>query len=193
MSEGERRRRVLDAGLATFVRFGLRRTTMADIAQAAGMSRPSLYQLFDSKDAIFAAVLRDMGDRALAAIAAALPTQRDERDRLRLVIELWCVAGYALASTSPEATELVDASNDAGHEVMNAIYSQVETIIADILEPAAGADSTRAASVLMATARGFKHKRPSVENYREQMFKTIDIILAAYGSSAERRTAEEQK
>lgn len=193
MTEAERRRRVLDAGLATFVRFGLRRTTMADIAQAAGMSRPSLYQLFDSKDAIFAAVLRDMGDRALASIAAALPAQRDKRDRLRLVIEQWCVAGYALASTSPEASELVDASNDAAPEVMNAIYSQVESIIADILEPAAGADSARAASVLMAAARGFKHKRPSVESYREQMFQTIDIILAAYGPSAQRRAVEERR
>ncbi len=42
--------KILDAGLALFVEFGLRRTTMEDVATRAGIGRATAYRRFADKD-----------------------------------------------------------------------------------------------------------------------------------------------
>lgn len=49
--------RILDATLRQLELHGMRRTTMDDIAQAAGLSRPTLYEYFANKDAIYTATV----------------------------------------------------------------------------------------------------------------------------------------
>ena len=48
---------VLDAAAACYMRFGVSKTTAADIAQEVGISRATLYRRFGSHEAIFLAVL----------------------------------------------------------------------------------------------------------------------------------------
>jgi AcrR family transcriptional regulator len=48
---------VLDAAAACYVRLGVARTTAADVARAAGISRATLYRRHGSQEAIFLAVL----------------------------------------------------------------------------------------------------------------------------------------
>lgn len=62
----ERREAVLSAAMATFERYGYRRTSMETLAEAADMSRPALYQYFRNKEAVF----REMAQWALEANAA---------------------------------------------------------------------------------------------------------------------------
>jgi AcrR family transcriptional regulator len=49
--------RILEAAQEIFGRFGLKKTSMADIAQAAGMGKASIYHYFASKEHLFAAVI----------------------------------------------------------------------------------------------------------------------------------------
>ena len=53
------RRRVLDAAAELFVTQGYAGTTLRQIAAAAGIQAGSIYHHFDSKDALFVAVLRN--------------------------------------------------------------------------------------------------------------------------------------
>jgi AcrR family transcriptional regulator len=48
---------VLDAATSCYLRFGVAKTTAADIAQGVGVSRATLYRRFGSHEAIFLAVL----------------------------------------------------------------------------------------------------------------------------------------
>jgi AcrR family transcriptional regulator len=51
--------RILEAALSRFRRWGVAKTTMGDIADAAGMQRPQLYRHFENKDAlIVGAIIR---------------------------------------------------------------------------------------------------------------------------------------
>jgi AcrR family transcriptional regulator len=180
MVEEKRSRKVLDAALAVFVRFGFRKTTMGDIANAAKISRPALYLIFPNKEAAFDAVLRDMGARAMAQIRGEIPSLPDRRARLRCAVEHWCVSGYALASSSPAARDLVEETQQGGRSVMQQIYREFEQIIIDILGPGAGPPPETMASLLSAAAQGFKHSEPTVEEYRQHLFQSIDILLAAH-------------
>ena len=48
---------ILTAGLDTFSQFGFRGTTLDQVAEAAGLSKPNLLYYFPSKDAIYTALL----------------------------------------------------------------------------------------------------------------------------------------
>jgi len=53
----DRRAKLLDAAAAAFVEHGFQRTQMDDIAERLGVSKGTIYRTFDSKDALFAAVI----------------------------------------------------------------------------------------------------------------------------------------
>jgi AcrR family transcriptional regulator len=50
--------RILDAALAEFTEFGLRRVTMDDVARRAGVHRVTIYRRFDGKNALVQAVIQ---------------------------------------------------------------------------------------------------------------------------------------
>jgi len=58
-SDAERRDTLLSAAERVFLARGYVSTTMADIAQAAGMSKKTIYQVFESKKALFDALMID--------------------------------------------------------------------------------------------------------------------------------------
>ena len=91
MSEGTstRRDQVVQAAIGVFLRYGYARTTMADIAQAAGLSRPTLYLEFPDKDAIFHAVVDAMVANKLTEIRQGLPRYRGFKAKLRFACEAW--------------------------------------------------------------------------------------------------------
>lgn len=68
------RERMLDAARAEFIAHGIARTSVATIAQCAGVSRPTLYRQCGDKDQIIAAVVQrdviDFFSRAKVAVDA---------------------------------------------------------------------------------------------------------------------------
>ena len=66
-----RRDQLLDAAEQVFLSQGLRATTVADVAAAAGLAKGTVYLHFDSKDALVAALRRRYLDRADEALQAA--------------------------------------------------------------------------------------------------------------------------
>jgi len=63
--------RILDAALRVFRRHGFRRSSIEQVAAAAGLTRQGLYHHFQSKEALFRAVIEALYDGALAAEIAA--------------------------------------------------------------------------------------------------------------------------
>lgn len=63
----ERERRILKAALSVFSGKGFGGASMDDIAAAAGITKPTLYQYFASKDELFTAMLCDERDHMLAS------------------------------------------------------------------------------------------------------------------------------
>src|SRR3979490_2171620 len=67
-NESARQTHVLEVALAVFARHGFRKTSIEDIAKAAGISRQGIYLHFKNKDEIFsAAIQRSLDDRLQAA------------------------------------------------------------------------------------------------------------------------------
>ena len=76
-----RRRQLLDTARAVFAERGYHPTAMNDIADAAGVTKPVLYQHFASKRDLYREVLDDVGGRleeTIAKAAAGAPGPREQ-------------------------------------------------------------------------------------------------------------------
>jgi AcrR family transcriptional regulator len=59
--------RILDATMLVFRRHGFRRSSIEQVAEAAGLTRQALYHHFESKEALFRAVIVRVHETAIAA------------------------------------------------------------------------------------------------------------------------------
>ena len=78
----ERRRQLLDVALTVFAARVYHATAMNDVAEAAGVTKPVLYQHFRSKRALYLELLEDVGGRLREAIDKATATADGPRDQV---------------------------------------------------------------------------------------------------------------
>lgn len=77
----ERRIQLLGAARRAFAESGFHETSMNDVAKVAGVTKPVLYQRFESKRDLYRTVLEDIGDRLMATVfesASAAVTPREQ-------------------------------------------------------------------------------------------------------------------
>ena len=101
---------VLDALTALFWRQGYAQTSMADVVEASGVHKPSLYRVFGTKDEIFAAVLHRYLDAQLAMIDELNQRSGTGPDRVHEFLDGF--AAIALADPGRNGCLMVVASNE---------------------------------------------------------------------------------
>jgi AcrR family transcriptional regulator len=184
----EKEARVIEAASAVFLKYGFRKTTMGDIAQAAGISRPALYLLFCNKERIFEAVLRRFSSGLLEDIRRRLQEGKSPRERLRLAFDLWAVKPFEMLAGSPEARELADCGFAFAAEALAGSYAAFEELLVAILEefPAGSAQPGRReiAHVLAASVRGFKGVARSAEELRGMIDSLLSLTEASLRQGA---------
>lgn len=81
---------ILKVALPTFLRYGFKKTSMDDIAKAAGITRQGLYFHFQNKDEIFAAsVKRALNDNMQAAVAALNDDRSSLENKIFNALDAW--------------------------------------------------------------------------------------------------------
>ena len=78
----ERRRQLLDVALDIFAERGFHSTAMDEVAQAAGVTKPVLYQHFPSKRALYVELLEDVGNQLLTQLTGATDRASTGRQRV---------------------------------------------------------------------------------------------------------------
>ena len=82
----ERRAQLLDAAREVFVAQGYHAAAMDDIAEAAGVSKPVLYQHFPGKLDLYLALLDQSSEALLAALDEALKSTSDNKLRVSATV-----------------------------------------------------------------------------------------------------------
>ncbi len=158
VSESERRVTLLSAAECVFLAKGYVATTMADIAQAAGMSKKTIYQVFDSKKELFDALMMDR-----LAVLRVLPDDGIRPPEAVLRSVLLDMARFVLAPKQIALTRLIlaeIASTPEVGDVLKARCVQVETAIQNWLALQASrglfdiTDVPSAAAMLLGSAFG---------------------------------------
>ena len=182
--DDDKRRRIGEAALEVFLRFGYRKVTMDDIARGAGMSRPALYLVFPNKESVFREVVRTGLDKLLDDIERGLPGRRTLAEQLTHVFHVSSVGSYELVGRAPAAAELLHASFDFVGDLFERYDRRLAEILERLLRAAArdpdGLRPTAAARarVLIAAARGFKSLAHDADDLSRLVSDLVQMTVA---------------
>jgi AcrR family transcriptional regulator len=84
----ERRALIVESAGRLFGRHGYDGARLDDVAAAAGVTKPILYRHFDSKKALYLALLERHRDD-LSGFADVIPSEGPVKQRVRAVLEVW--------------------------------------------------------------------------------------------------------
>lgn len=154
----DRRTSILAAALEMATSYGFRRTSMDDIARAAGISRPTLYQYFSGKDALFTAAIDYTVTQAFAAGEAAAETAPTASvERLAAYLAAVNLYWYGLLIAGPHGDEFLDTSNKLGRDKTAAARRH---LVGEVNRIAGLAPDDETGQILVAAAEGLKFRAP---------------------------------
>lgn len=182
---------VLDAAVTVFARYGFRKTSMDEVARAAGISRQGLYLQFIDKEALFRKAVAFKLSRQLNAAVMALADERTGlAARLVAACDQW--AGRYVGALGGDAADLMCASTSLAGATLSYYETQFEKALAQAvgISPlaafcsAAGFAPSDIARVLHATARGLKHTSKSRQEFLQGMTVAAHMFCAPLARQA---------
>src|ERR1700738_4203333 len=132
------REAILVAATAAFLRYGFKKTSMDDVARAAGVSRQGLYLYFDTKDFLFREALQHLVSHLIrAAHAVAEDGNLSLRDRLVGAFEAVHCSAFHNASRE-DALELLQSAQSAAAALLVQLERDLMGIATALLAGAGG-------------------------------------------------------
>jgi AcrR family transcriptional regulator len=179
--ESARQAHVLEAALAVFARHGFSKTSIEDIAKAAGISRQGIYLHFKNKDEVFSASIQKALDDGLLAANKIFDDDRlTLEEKLLKALDEWF--GRHVGLFQPEASDLVAQCErvlgDAVGKSSSSFQKGLEQVIlASYAKKTKGADKRAAtvAGMLCACGLTWKHSLSSREEFLEKMCDAIHL------------------
>ncbi len=137
MPRDQRRASLLQAASEVFTSRGYHAAAMDDIAEAAGVSKPVLYQHFPSKLDLYLALLDASCDSLVEVVSEALASNDHNADRVVATVE----AFYAFVSNASGEFRFVFESDLTSDVSVQKRLWQVNEEIADLLAAVIQADT----------------------------------------------------
>jgi AcrR family transcriptional regulator len=171
---------LLAAAFDSFARYGYARTTMNDIATAAGMSRPAVYLRVRNKDELLRAVGAELLRSSVTrAEAAAEDTALDLGARVEGVLLAKLDLILDLAARSEHAVELLAAHARVDADGSAAYAATIEALAARPLAERVPAGRAREiAAMLTRCVMGFEADLDDPPAARTRLHLLIDLVMA---------------
>jgi AcrR family transcriptional regulator len=134
------RRALLDAAAAEFADNGFHLASISAITRRAGVALGSFYTYFDSKDAIFRALVSDMSEQVRDHVAPALRAAQGGVDRERAGLESF----LRFVRTHKEIYRIIDEAEFVDPASFRRHYASTAERIGQRLRDAAAAGEVRA-------------------------------------------------
>ncbi len=176
--------RILDAAYECFTRHGVRRTTMDDIAAAAGMSRPAVYQYVRNKDDAFRRLASRLFDGALAQARMAAEGDEPLAERLYQVIAAKLDLAVRLTKDTPHAAELLDAGARLSGDLADSFLAAIRDLVTTIIKQAAdelnlnGTNPSEIADITLALTYGLENDLTAPQRTRRRLRLAIELLVA---------------
>jgi len=178
----EREAKIIEAAIAVFSRYGVKRATMQDIASEAGIVRQTLYNAFPNKEEVLRAVIRLMADQALAAIEADFKQDQALGEKLDILFDHLTIRPYDLLHQSHHASDIVEGMNAAARDEIAKAEGRNIVAFEEVLSPyekqilAAGLTLRGLSEFVQKAAGAFKYKARDREQLLE-LLRTLKVLV----------------
>jgi AcrR family transcriptional regulator len=179
-----RREALLEAAVGVFARYGFRKTSMDEVARAAGVSRQGLYLQFADKEELFRKAVTYKLSSQLSAAMLALSGNEPLHLRLIAACDAW--AGRFVGIANTDAADLMCASTSLAGATLADHESRFEKAVCNAIAASELADFCRqsgsspddVARALHATARGLKQTSRSRQEFLSGMTAAARMFCA---------------
>ncbi len=177
---------ILTAAFDVFAAYGFKRTSMDDIAKAAGMSRPALYQSFSNKVDIYRAIVTSFCNGLQAEFLNVVDSEKSAPEKLETVFKLAVVEPHAMMENMPHGEEIIGLKQDYAEDIFEdfdtTLNSVFETII--ISSNCPKDLSKDLANMLSQSVAGMKAKRMRSSELELGFAALLRVVAASLHASA---------
>ncbi|MDF1857157.1 TetR/AcrR family transcriptional regulator [Pseudooceanicola sp.] len=188
---GSRRDAIADVAMGLFARNGFDRTSIRDIAAAAGLTKPALYYHFQDKEALYEHVLVERMNKLINSVRTAMAASDDPVEKIRAFLrdhssridrerDQWLMSRQGFQSISdPERRRRVTELRDRFERILR---DQIETAVeAGLLDRSA--DSALVARMLLSSVNDIPRwlNPDGGLNTRDVALTYVDIALRGLG------------
>lgn len=181
-------RNILYAAFDAFAKYGFKRTSMADIADGAGISRPALYMHFKNKNDIFQSMIEAYYAQACADVAEALSRGGAIADQLKAGFFAQSGEAFKALLDSPHGAEIIDVKSAArdvveeGNLALKHVYADWLSVQAEcgrVNYQAISDDPAQVAEVMLKALEGLKSDVPTYDDYVER----CELLAKVFGQA----------
>lgn len=183
----DRRKTILEAAKSVFLAYGFKRTTMADIADAAGISRPALYLEFKNKADIYRAGFQLMVENTFRDVERALQRQGPLLDRLKAALMAGVVTPLKDLQQSPFGAELFEVKHEIAEDLGQNWNDRMQTSIRRALEGATASgeinlctselDADDLARILVSSVEGIKKRMSNWNQAEADIARIVQLMV----------------
>lgn len=175
---------ILQAAFATFAAYGFRRTSMEDIARAAGISRSALYLYWRNKEDIFRSLTQRFFDQAVVDVRAALSVPGQSAEQA-LLAGFRAKDGELLQTlmSTPHGAELLEVGYSQCPDIVRAGEARLAAAFADWLRardlPEGIGSAEEVADSILSALFGLKKTVPTPEAYGPAQHRLARLFARA--------------
>lgn len=125
----QRRLQLLEVALVRFAEGGFHATSMDEIAESAGVTKPVLYQHFPSKRALYIELLENAGSRMLTTLADSIVAAGTPRER----VEAGFAAYFRFVAEEGASFQLLRDSSMRSDDDFATIFEEIINAVTETL------------------------------------------------------------
>lgn len=186
MLGNDKRTRILNAAQSLFVRYGVKRTSIDEVARAADIAKGTLYLYYDSKETLFAEVAKKICADILAEAkkAAAMPAPLGER--LVGILDAEIGTLHRLVELSPHVRELTETKEAMASAAFATLDQDMKQLITTLISEE-NISRQGAAEMFLAAAVGTIESGDSEATlYRSRLRAIVDVLIVGLKQTCER-------
>ncbi len=174
---------ILDAAISVFVRYGVQRSSMSDIAKEANVARQTLYNAFANKEEVLRATIRLFSERSLKRINSDLCEVQSLEDQLGVIFKHSVVAPYMNLLESPNAADYIEGFNQAAKEEIEQQEERNRQIIESVLRPykekLRDVNTKQLSDFIQRSSSAAKHSATDLKHLKTQLNTLTQLTLRA--------------
>jgi len=189
-----RRQTILLSAWEVFAAYGFRRTSMQDIADKAGISRPALYLEFNNKTDIFRGLAKSIFRQNIANVEEVFATDDLLKDKLLKALVISFADFYQQIENTPHGEELLSVKTELASDIYLDWLDDIKSTICSGIQKAceagdvdignSGVGAEEIARIVINTMHGSKSRQTSEVELRNQAENVVTLVMAAMSQNS---------
>jgi len=131
----EKEVKLVEAAFKLFAHYGVKKTTMSEIASAAGVARQTLYNAFESKEDLVYSALKHYAGKTKSDVEQDCAALSDAAERLDILFKHLALIPFEAMQTLPHLDEILEVGESLPVDKKHEIAGLYQGAIGAVLHP----------------------------------------------------------